>query len=350
MFVSNKRPRLIDGIQSESFDEIFTKAVISDWLPYPSLTWSLGSAAYIWLAAWIQTINSGLIQPIVTATYDIGTTAKRFKDGWFSGNLIAATFNSHATPAGTADLMDVSSTQTATDKTLISPILTSPTINGNLTPVTDGEPILGSASKRWGNIFLIGWIISYTNIIFTYVNSAFTFALTAYPDVLTVSNTVRVPTNSATATDVVVLEAHVQTLSNKTYVPITATQATTFSWVGAGSGGSTGSGSVNLVYTKFGNWVDVAIPALSGTNGAGGNSIFQSGATDVPAAYRPTSTTKVNAGIALSLNGAWQNNAAVNVTSGGQITFASDPAFNTNIPASNAIVVSAFNFRYYIGT
>lgn len=146
----------------------------------------------------------------------------------------------------------------------------------------------------------------------------------------------------------------VDTLTNKTYSggtysPTETSQATTFSWVGSGSSGSTGSGSVTLVYTKFGNFVFVSMPAITGTNGAGGSSAFQSGATDVPAAFRPSATTKNNCAVPLSLNGAWQSNAAIRVTSGGQLTFASDPAFN-NIPASNSISVLPFSFMYYIGT
>jgi hypothetical protein len=127
----------------------------------------------------------------------------------------------------------------------------------------------------------------------------------------------------------------------------TATGATaTFAWAGSGSSGSVGC-SVSVQYQKIGNVVTCYIPALSGTNGAGGQSGFFSG-VDIPSGFRPTVDQWSNQ-IAMSLNGAWQGLAAVRFSTTGQIGVFTDPAGNSNIPASNVLGTRPTTMTYYVG-
>ncbi len=226
---------------------------------------------------------------------------------------------------------------------------------------------LGSSAKRW-NLFYVGQIdatsaITTTGDVFApaiHFGSGGNGLACRFPDVAATSNiydsavyfpdpgsaiTITMPSTTTTlvGTDTT------NTLTNKTYSggtfsPPETTASVTFSFSGAGSAGSTSSSAVTIRFVKFGNFVTLFVPALTGTNGGGGTSAFTVSA-GAPAGFRPTNKQYMDA--TLSANGSWQTNPILTVDSSGNLTFCLDSSEN-NVPASNVLVVRSKTYRYYL--
>lgn len=122
-----------------------------------------------------------------------------------------------------------------------------------------------------------------------------------------------------------------------------ATQSTTFSWPSA-TGSPVGC-TVNILYHRFNDMVFAYIPTLSGTNGTSGSQ-FTTSTAQIPSNFRPSSTNQY-CQVFLALNGSWQGVSSLLITSGGVITVQSDPSGN-NIPASNTLATKPGIFCWAI--
>lgn len=128
--------------------------------------------------------------------------------------------------------------------------------------------------------------------------------------------------------------------------PATSITASTFTWNGTGSPGT--SGSVNMTAQKIGLWVTLNIPAVSATTGT--TSTILSSNTAIPAAFRPTTNQSVPANNVINNGGGIAAPGVINIMTSGIITFVRDQANTAFTNAASAgIGGNPANFAYFVG-
>lgn len=125
----------------------------------------------------------------------------------------------------------------------------------------------------------------------------------------------------------------------------TGTTATTFTWDGGGSPGT--SGSVTLTCQKVGNFVTINIPAVSATTGTGSTTFTSN--TAIAAGFRPASSK--NCGVNVLVNGgaAIATPGVVQVNSAGKLLLFKDWTGAAFTNAASAGIGGETLISYYTG-
>lgn len=332
---------LVDNYQIEDPEQ--------DILPHTTATWSIGSAIKRWLKGWFnsldvsgnvdvggnviatgnvaagtfnnhatpagtdelvdltsgQVLNSKNIQGsifgvgnsldgdlsiAVDASYTVGSGAGRLANIW------SYLWNGHALPSGSADIVDVSTAQNLSGKTLTGPIL-----SGNLVPDVSGSSNLGTPTKNVGFIHMLYALIYYSNTAAQYIANSHTWTL-LLEQVLTTDSVITMPTNV--------------TGTLKVYV-----SRTTFNWapnVGPIATPSAANQTWTLEKDAFGI-VTAYIPTLANISQTSGTA-FHMVAGSIPVGYRPLNSGVSNVtGAAMILNNNGGTIGAFSVRTDGEV-------------------------------
>jgi hypothetical protein len=212
--------------------------------------------------------------PNSDATYDLGSSSKRWRYGYFSNAVQTPSLLNTGTltlPTSTDTLIGRTTTDTLTNKTLTSPKLSSISNTGTLTLPTSTDTLIGRTTTD------------------TLTNKTLTS-----PTISSILNTGTL--TLPTSTDTLVGRTTTDTLTNKTLTSPTINSisvtgnviqgdVTTQTWSTNWSGPFSSSIAGNCVYNKIGNLITCRLPATMGTSTSG---TTISSVTAMPSGIRPT--------------------------------------------------------------
>jgi hypothetical protein len=360
------------------------------------------------MEAIVQSILAAYSFDFVPATDNVtnaGSSTKRLKTVYCTGisnGTGILDVPSETTPG--AVFVTTNNTQTLTGKTLTAPIISTISNTGTLTLPTSTDTLIGRATTdtltnktltspdiNGGNItnsaiIVQNSIISTGSSPVVYQNSSHTTTVAFFPTTLAADKTVRIPSQSTSATDTVVLTDFAQTLINKTLTsPIistisntgtltlpTSTQTlvgrtttdtltnktlngnTLASWID-GSGHTLTpeavTGTIQVVSTTTGAFAPIAGPiaVLSGGNltltytkysdgtvkcllpklaniAQNSTTPFHSASATIPAGYRPTTESDSSGYLMVINNDGYNTPGGFSARSNGEIYIGADPS------------------------